>query len=208
MQPNDCSMNCRQTKPICTQETLLLSFSFSFWINQGTYCICLFKVKAQDEELLTDDETIWNLWGKLCMWESPLCECAHMIACICMLLLAQQFCVSGLWAMCKSLRLGGRQNRSLIPQLFSQPFPSILDHKEMFTVHTQRLRHEDTCTWRAYWQWKGVFLCKQVSSEWSASPQVQLVKTEGVSEGDGEKLHNNSWKLDDCSMCSCLTRDP
>ena len=113
--------------------------------------------------------------------------------------------VSGLCAVCKSLRLGGRQNLCLIPRLFSQAFTYVLAHKKMFTVHAQRLGHEGTC---AYWQWIGVFLCRQVSSEWSAGPQVQLVVRERVSEGDGGNLHNNSWKLDDCSMCSCLTGDP
>lgn len=70
----------------------------------------------------------------------------RMIACICMFVLAQERCVFGLWAACKSQRLGGRENHRLIPQLFSQPFlrlDSLTAYKEIFTVHTKRAKH--TC---------------------------------------------------------------
>lgn len=64
----------------------------------------------------------------------------HMITCICMFLLAQGRCECGLWAACKSLRLGGGETRRLILQLFTQPFFFCLDsmtaHKEMFTART------------------------------------------------------------------------
>lgn len=65
-----------------------------------------------------------------------------MIACICMFVLAQERCVSGLWSVYKSQCLGERENPRLIPQLFPQTFlclDSLIAHKEMFTVHTQSL---------------------------------------------------------------------
>ena len=61
-----------------------------------------------------------------------------------MFVLAQECCVSGLWAVCKSQRLGGRQHHFLIPQMFSQLFLSLLVHKEMLTTHTQRHIHMES----------------------------------------------------------------
>lgn len=120
--------------------------------------------------------------------------------------------VSGLWAVCKSQRLGSRQYHRLSLQLFSQLCLCLLTHKDALTLHTQgrmeTLRHEDTSTERAFCQWIGGFLYWKQARERRWSPLMQPLITERISEGDGEKLHTSSWKLDDCSMCSCLTGDP
>lgn len=134
-----------------------------------------------------------------------LCVYLCMIACICMFILAQST-VSGLWEACKSQCLGGGENHRLIPQLFSQPFLCLAKkcllytHKDTHT-HASDFSYADKRTWAALWQ---VFLCRQVSSEWSAS----LSSQRGSQWEMERKLHSSSWRLDECSMCSCLTGDP
>lgn len=157
-----------------------------------------------------------EMYDAICASGRVFCVYACMIACICMFILAQEHCVSGLWAACKSQRLGGRKNHRLTPQLFSQPFVclhSLTTHKEMFAVqtqthtHTRRLSGMQT---NAHGELTDneFFFADKCPSEWSARPQMQPLITERTSVGDGEKLHTSSWKLDDCSMCSCLTGDP
>lgn len=69
----------------------------------------------------------------------------HMITCICMFLLAQGRRECGLWAACKSLRLGGGETRRLIPQLFTQPFFLSGQHdcsqRNVYCMHTRRQMH-------------------------------------------------------------------
>lgn len=110
-----------------------------------------------------------EMYDAICASGGVLCVYLCMIACICMFSLAQQRWVSGLWAVCKSQRLGGRENHRLIPQLFPQPLfwlDSLIAYKENCPVHkthTNTFRQADKCTWRAYWQWTEVFLCRPVS---------------------------------------------
>lgn len=152
----------------------------------------------------------WNAWGNLCKWKSLLCVCVHDCMHMHVRLGTGLLCV---WA------LGSEQ----IPAFrwkWEPPsdFPAVpsastawpLTKKRLLytQTHVQTFRHAGKCTWRSHWKWIGVFLCRQVSSEWSARSQMQPLIIERTSVGDGEKLHTSSWKLDDCSMCSCLTGDP
>lgn len=89
------------------------------------------------------------MYDAICASGKVLCVCECMITCKYMFILAQEHCESGLWAACKSLRLGGRENHRLILQLFAQPFlclDSLTAHKEMFTVHTHTCRLSGTQT--------------------------------------------------------------
>lgn len=158
----------------------------------------------------------WNVWGNLCKWKSPLCVCVHDCMHMHVHLGTGGLCVSGLWAVCKSQRLGWRENHRLIPQLFSQPFlflDSPTAHKDLFTVHTRKHTHRPSGMQtnahgkRPDNEKEFLLSCRQVSSEWVPAPRCTL-SSQRTSLGDGEKLHTSSWKLDDCSMCSYLTGDP
>lgn len=144
-------------------------------------------------------KTTWNAWCNRCNWKSFVPE--RMITYICMFVLAEEACVSGLGAAHKSLLSGGRDH-CRFPQLFAQPFSvltALLRTKTCLPLWLPGSQRSAAC-WR-------VLLRSQSSRE----PRPALKAASHHTEDPGgrqEKLHKSSWKLDDCSMCSSLSGDP
>lgn len=145
-------------------------------------------------------KTTWNAWCNRCNWKSFVYE--SMITYICMFILAEEICVSGLGAAHKSPLSGGRDHCQLFPAARTAflCLDSVAAHKDMFTTLTSR--HSKKCSLPES-------SAPQPSIQRAtASAEKQSHITHGILVGDKEKLHKSSWKLDDCSMCSSLSGDP
>lgn len=120
-----------------------------------------------------------------------------MITYICMFILAEETCVSGLGAAHKSPTLRWERSLSVSPAVRTAflCLDSAAAHKDMFTVPTSR--HSKKCSLL-----KSSALQPSVQRA-TAGSETQSHITQKILVGD--KLHKSSWKLDDCSS---LSSDP